>query len=290
MKKQMTRVLRSTVQDQRLETDTRMEARLRAMQDRPNDFIVRRLPEEYSSDNRYMFTYLLQHIDDKLVLDLGCGDGAYAVYLLRQGAQRVCAVDISERAVLAVCMLAELNGLASRLFTGVMDGGRLAYQDGVFDIVFGRAILHHFPDNRIHNVMREVYRVLKVGGEAVFLEPVEDSSLFERIQRLVPAGRVGTGYYRPSCLSRTKFMKYTENEIDAPLTTKVLLRLGYDFDDVHIEKFGLLIRFDRFTFGRPYGQRARFILDRIDRMVFRLMPFLRRYCRTAVVCYRKLGV
>jgi len=276
------------MEDQRQETDTHMETRLTAMQEHPDDFIVQCLPGAEYSDNRYMFTYLLQHIEGKLVLDLGCGDGKYAVYTLHQGARRVCAVDISERAVSAACMLADLNGVANNLVAGVMDGSRLGYRDGVFDLVFGRAILHHFDDDRIHKVMREVCRVLKGGGEAVFLEPVEDSPLFERIQQLVPAGRAGTDYYRPSCLSRAQFRQYRETEIDAVITTEHLSELGCYFDAVHLERFGLLIRLDRFTWDLPWGQRARLALDRIDEVLFALLPFLRRYCRTAVVHYRKL--
>lgn len=284
----MTRAFRSREQDQRQATNRRMETRLAAMQERPDDFIVRRLQQEEYSDNRYMFTNLLQHIEGKLVLDLGCGDGSMAVYALQQGARQVHAVDISERAVSAAHMLADINSVVNHLVAAAMDAGRLAYQDGVFDMVFGRAVLHHFDDDKIHEVMREVYRVLKVGGEAVFLEPIEDSPLFERIQQLVPAGRAGTGYYRPSCLSRTQFTKYMENEPDAVLTTRLLLRLGHNYDDVDIRRFGLLIRFDRFTFGRSWGRKARVFLGEIDRVLLGLLPFLRRYCRTAVIRYQRL--
>ncbi len=78
-----------------------------------------------------------------------------------------------------------------------------------------------------------------------------------------------------------------ENKIDAPLTTELLFSLGRN-EDVHIERFGLLIRFDRFTWGWRWGNRARVFLDRIDRVLFDLPPFLQRYCRTVMVRYRKL--
>lgn len=282
------RVFRSSIQDQCQETNKRMEKILTEMNKCPNHLIVQHLPGREYSDNRYMFNNILNNLEGKHLLDLGCGDGMYSIYLLRQGARRVHAVDISRSAVSACRKLADLNGVVSCLSVCVMDAKHLAYRDNSFDVVFGHAVLHHFDDEQIYNVIKEVYRVLKVGGEAVFLEPIEDSSIFERIQQLVPAGRDGTDYYRPSCLSRKKFGEYKKNEIDAALTTGILMRLGCNFDNVQIEKFGLLIRLDRFTFGHSWGQKARLILDRIDQLLFGLLPYLRRYCRTAVVQYSKL--
>lgn len=281
------RRFRSDVGDQRLETDLLMERHLARVRANPGVlFEDGALTFDYS-DNRYFFAEVVQRAKDGLVLDLGCGDGSSGVHVLLSGARRVCAVDISKNAALAARMAADRNAVGHKLDSLQMDARELAYRDEVFDMIIGRAVLHHFKDDDLAGVMAEVYRVLKTGGEAVFLEPIEDSNFFERVQQVIPAGRPDTGYYRPSSLSLKQSSEYMKLTTDAVLTTKVLFGLGREFEDVRITRFGLLIRLDRFCFGHPWGRKAIRLLDYFDRVIFGALPFIHRYCRTVVVSYCK---
>jgi SAM-dependent methyltransferase len=51
------------------------------------------------------------------------------------------------------------------------------------DVVFGIAILHHLD---LDLAAREVRRVLKKGGRAIFQEPVRNSKFVRRIHSLIP--------------------------------------------------------------------------------------------------------
>jgi ubiquinone/menaquinone biosynthesis C-methylase UbiE len=51
------------------------------------------------------------------------------------------------------------------------------------DVVFGIAILHHLD---LELVSREVHRILKPGGRAIFQEPVRNSALLRFVRRLIP--------------------------------------------------------------------------------------------------------
>jgi ubiquinone/menaquinone biosynthesis C-methylase UbiE len=97
-------------------------------------------------------------------MELGCGTGVF----LRQVAD--CGVglvgldlshDLLERARGAVGDLGNV-----RLVRG--NAERMPFPDGCFDAVYGSSVLHHLE---LENALREVRRVLRPGGRAVFTEP-----------------------------------------------------------------------------------------------------------------------
>lgn len=113
-------------------------------------------------------------------MDYGCGSGENSVVLSALGAQ-VTGIDISPELIALSERRMEVTGFrwhartASAYATGVPDKS--------FDIVFGAAILHHLD---IGDAAREVFRVLKPGGRAIFSEPIRDSSILRRLRAIVP--------------------------------------------------------------------------------------------------------
>ena len=101
----------------------------------------------------------------KQVLDYGCGHGMAAVVLAKLGAV-VSAFDLSPGYVAEAERRASVNGVSVQFCVG--DGERLPYADGSFDAVWGNAVLHHLDMDRAG---RELVRVLKPEGVAVFCEP-----------------------------------------------------------------------------------------------------------------------
>jgi ubiquinone/menaquinone biosynthesis C-methylase UbiE len=131
----------------------------------------------------------------KNVLCVGCGDSNSPVLLALKGA-RVWAFDLSMEAIRLQRRMAEANGVASSIHLAVCSADQLCYRSGLFDIGFGSAILHHLPDRLIEHA-RELARVLKLEGFALFEEPVSRSPMLRRIRALLPASQDVSPLERP---------------------------------------------------------------------------------------------
>jgi SAM-dependent methyltransferase len=77
----------------------------------------------------------------------------------------------------------EVSGRAAGAQFMVGSAHDLPFPDGSIDIVFGIAILHHL-DLRL--VAKEVHRILKPGGRAIFQEPVRNSRIIRFLRSLIP--------------------------------------------------------------------------------------------------------
>lgn len=96
----------------------------------------------------------------KAVLEIGCGMGAMASFWARQGA-KVTAVDLNPTSIEQTRRRFELLGLQGQIQTE--DARNLSFRDGSFDYVYSWGVLHHSPT--IENSIRELFRVLKPGGQ-----------------------------------------------------------------------------------------------------------------------------
>jgi ubiquinone/menaquinone biosynthesis C-methylase UbiE len=95
------------------------------------------------------------------VLDVGCGQGIDLAGYAMSGA-RPTGIDLTPRHVeLARAHLAAM-GLEGEVVVG--DAEALPFADGSFDRVSSNGVLHHTPD--MPAALREIYRVLRPGGEA----------------------------------------------------------------------------------------------------------------------------
>ncbi len=115
------------------------------------------------------------------VLDYGCGTGWLVPGLVKSGATRIVGIDVAEG------LVEQARGHFGNLAEfHCMDGHRTAFPDGAFDLVVGRAILHHMEFDA---AVREIHRVLRPGGAAVFLEPLRDNPAFKLARLLTPEAR-----------------------------------------------------------------------------------------------------
>lgn len=97
------------------------------------------------------------------VLDLGCGPGFWTVELLKRGAQRVTAADLTEKAIELARIRAEIYGFAVE--TSQQNAERMTFADGAFSHVNCQGVIHHTPDTEA--CVREIARVLRPGGTAL---------------------------------------------------------------------------------------------------------------------------
>jgi SAM-dependent methyltransferase len=118
---------------------------------------------------------------DRTVLEYGCYVGRSIPALVACEPRRILGIDISEKAI------AEANRTHGSVAEfGVMDCHRLALADESLDAVIGRAILHHLD---FDTAIREIRRVLRPGGHALFIEPLRDNPAGKLIRRLTPRAR-----------------------------------------------------------------------------------------------------
>jgi SAM-dependent methyltransferase len=100
------------------------------------------------------------------VLEVGCGDGAFAARLAASVRGETIAVDLTERAV----ELARRRGVTATQ----ADVQELPFEDGRFDCVVAKWMLYHVPD--LDRGIAELARVLRPGGRLVATTLSEDTS------------------------------------------------------------------------------------------------------------------
>lgn len=197
----------------------------------------------------------LGNLHSKDILDFGCGHGMASTVFARNGAN-VTAFDLSPGYVKEAKARAEANGVNVEFC--VADGERLPFADESFDTIWGCAILHHLD---LVVAGRELQRVLKPGGVAVFCEPWGGNPILRFARNHLPY----PGKHR------------TPDE--EPLTPKMLESLRQVFPDLEVEPhqfFGMV--------GRVWRNRLLCrVLKSLDQMVFQFIPMTRSWCRYVVV-------
>ncbi len=96
------------------------------------------------------------------VLEIGSGTG-YGAWYLAQTAREVVAVDADQR------LIERARSLFCRpnLTYAVMDGTRLDFPDGAFDVVGTFQVIEHIELRRLQTFLKEIARVLKPDGVVV---------------------------------------------------------------------------------------------------------------------------
>ncbi|MFN2292030.1 MAG: corrinoid protein-associated methyltransferase CpaM [Anaerolineae bacterium] len=118
---------------------------------------------------------------DAEVLDLGCGTGALAVRLARQGA-RVTAIDISAGMLEQAATRVQAEGLTQRVELRQLGVAELdAFGDGRFGAVTSVLVLSELSDDEIAYALGEVRRLLRPGGRLLVADEVEPASAFGRL-------------------------------------------------------------------------------------------------------------
>lgn len=103
------------------------------------------------------------------VLDFGCGTGTLVIMIKKaKPGSVVTGIDVDPQ------VLEIARGKARQEKIGITlveyDGGTLPFADGSIDKVATSLVLHHFSTGQKHAAFREIYRVLRRGGEFHILD------------------------------------------------------------------------------------------------------------------------
>ncbi|HBB32224.1 MAG TPA: hypothetical protein DDZ80_23710 [Cyanobacteria bacterium UBA8803] len=105
---------------------------------------------------------LSPELNNKNILEVGCGVGDFALYLSDQKAA-ITAVDFSEKAIELAKQKAQIQNKQVEFI--VADAQNLPFPDNSFDLVFSCECLEHVPNPQL--ALTEMQRVLKPSGKLI---------------------------------------------------------------------------------------------------------------------------
>ena len=205
----------------------------------------------------------LGNVAGKRIVDFGCGSGANTALLTNRGAH-VWAIDISEDLLRLGRRRLSVSGRDGDATFMAASAHDLPFPDESIDVVFGIAILHHLD---LDLVSREVRRVLRPGGRAVFKEPVRNSAAIRFVRALIP--------YRAPDIS----------PYERPLTDAEIERFATGFRSRSVRAFALPhVQLGSVLPGlRRHWRR----LYEMDRSILQRFPWLGRYASVRVISLTK---
>jgi SAM-dependent methyltransferase len=203
--------------------------------------------------------YLLGDVRGKTILDIGCGSGRNSILLVNRGAT-IYGLDISDSLIQLARKRLEEHGIKERVNFVVGSAHDIPFDNDSVDIVFGIAILHHLD---LKAVSKEVKRILRKGGRAIFREPVRNSKTIKFVRRLIP-------YQEPDI-----------SPFERPLTDIELEEFADGFSSYHSRAFWLpYVNLVQVLMG---FNRLHHFLSRIDAKLLKKFPSLGYYASIRVI-------
>ena len=126
----------------------------------------------------------LQPLNNRLVLDVGCGNGYHCWRMLGSGAKRVIGIDPSAKFVFQFNAIKKYAGIDLPIDVLPLGIEHMPSKLAAFDTVFSMGILYHRRSPMEH--LRELRELLRPGGQLVLETLVIDGP---KGQTLVPEGR-----------------------------------------------------------------------------------------------------
>jgi SAM-dependent methyltransferase len=222
----------------------------------------------------------LGDVRGKHILELGCGAGEASVYFAKLGAE-VTATDISAGMLKVVEDVAKRHDVA--VATRQIFSHQLPFDDATFDIVYAANLLHHVE---LEPTLVEVKRVLKKGGIFVSWDPLAHNPLINIYRSMATEVRTDDEHpLKISDLERFRaFFPVVEYDATWLLTLWIFLRF-YMIErvDPNKERYWKKILVEHERLDKTFRR-----LERVDRLLLGLFPFLKRYCWNIVIFCKAL--
>lgn len=217
--------------------------------DRVDDFLDGMISTEISWVGMYARDFR-SILTGKTVLELGCGDCRNVAIMAKLGA-RVWANDISDKSGSIIEQLNAHYDFEHKIEFIKGDYSETTVKDDFFDIIIGKAFLHHLTEEHELRMMEQISRTLKPTGHARFFEPAVNSRLLDELRWAVPVPG------RPSKWFQPKAFKAWEEADPHPLrdnSSTHFKKLGQGFfEKVEIIPLGIIERLDRIL---PFGPKT----------------------------------
>ena len=222
-----------------------------------------------------LYELLRQYVPGKKVLDYGCGHGMHTIELARMGTKEVVGIDLSEESLKIAEERIQLLDPRSQILFKRMDAEALEFSNNSFDIVFDGGT---FSSIELTKGLREIHRVLKPGGLLIGIETLGHHPL-ANLKRWLNKKRVIRTTWAASHI-----MKMSDFEI---------AKKHFRLEQVHFFHFIslLTIPFLHLPSSVPLMEPSGILLDKItsgvDRLLFKIFPFLKKYAFKAVFVFKK---
>ncbi|MBP3193923.1 class I SAM-dependent methyltransferase [Natronogracilivirga saccharolytica] len=212
-----------------------------------------RLKAEF--DKRYM-KLVKERAEGSKVLEIGCGPNINTPHWVDIAAE--ChGIDISD---VAISQARERLGKPySNTHLSVMNAESMEYDDNYFDVVCGKGIIHHL---NTESAFKEVSRVLKPGGLAVFIEPLGHNPFINLYRRLTPKMRSDDEH--PLLMS------------DIEVSQRYFGNVNTDFQ--HITSI-----LSAFIPGNRLHSLSFQLLNSFDSLIIKSLPFTKKYSWMALI-------
>lgn len=210
---------------------------------------------------RHKFFYsLLEDVKSKYILDCCCGYGFTSVKLAKNGAL-ITGIDISPGMIDLAKKNAEFNNISASINFKVMSAQDMSFNENTFDYVVSLVGLHHL---NLELAGKEIRRVLKVGGKAIFLEPRIPFRWIMAFRSLIPK----------TC---------AESPGGGSLSDKEVYEFSRNFSTHKVYYFQLLKKLFRMKFSNKLSSK----IDKLDLMLIKNFPILRKLCWAFVLEFTK---
>lgn len=215
----------------------------------------------------------------KKILELGCGDCLNAAIMAALGAE-VYANDISQ---VSGKIIERLNSNYEFEFPiKFIEGDFLKTNllPNQFDIVIGKAFIHHLTHEQEIQFTKLIVAVLKPNGIVRYVEPAVNSKILDKLRWLIPVPG------RPSKIQRKKFDKWKLNdphpERDNSYKRYKMIGNKY-FNHTMIVPIGTIERFHRLL-PKKNNRKFRRFAFKIEKYIPNILNLL--FARTQLIEYR----
>jgi SAM-dependent methyltransferase len=212
-------------------------------------------PNDLSSFS-FCYKLLEENCKRKKVLDYGCGNGVHTVFLAKTGAEKIIAIDLSEKSMEIAREKAKREGVEEKIEFLAMDCEKTDFPDNSFDVIFDGGT---FSSLDLNKAIPELARILKSSGVLIGIETFGHNPLTNLKRKINKATGKRTGWAAEHIL-RMDDLKMIKSY----------------FNDINVSYFHL-ISWAAFPFLRfPGGKYFLKFLGLLDK-IFLSVPFLKKY-------------